>query len=286
VVVSVHNVEQQEYWQALAPAWIAAQEDFETVGAWFGERALEDLAVSRGEHVVDVGCGTGETTVTLARAAGAGGRVVGVDISAGMVEEARRRATRVNDVDVTFVVADVEDAPVAEGADVVFSRFGVMFFADPRRAFMNLRASLRAGGRFAAVVWQQVFANEWMLVPGMAALTATGSLPPMPAEDEPGPFSLADQDKLRGVLEAAGFAEVDVLPLQHELVVERDGVDGFVRRSMAVGAAREAVRSSGEDPAVAMAIAEQLRHDLVDRIGDATSTRLTAAAWLATARRT
>jgi SAM-dependent methyltransferase len=279
----MRNAEQQEFWDALAPEWIGAQKDLEGVGGWFGERALEQLQVSAGESVVDIGCGTGETTVALARAAGADGRALGVDISSTMIEEARRRAAPLDDVNVSFVVADAEEAPVAEGADVVFSRFGVMFFADPARAFGNLRASLRRGGRFAAVAWQQVFSNEWMLLPGMAALTVTGGLPPMPAENEPGPFSLQDADRFRSLLEGAGFVDVEVRPLLHEVVVERGGVDTFVRQSMAVGAAREAVRASGEDPAVAQAIEQQLRQDLLGRIGDEEATRLGAAAWLAVA---
>lgn len=279
------NEEQREFWDERASDWIAAQADFESVGAWFGEQALGQLSVVPGEHVVDVGCGTGETTVALARAAGAAGRVVGVDISAAMVAEARRRAARLGDVDVAFVVADAEEAPVTEGADAVFSRFGVMFFSDPRRAFSNLAASMRVGGRLAVVVWQEVLANEWLLLPGIAALSATGSLPPMPAEDEPGPFSLADRDKLLELLVSGGFSDAEVLPLQHEVVVDRDGVDNFVRRSMAMGAAREAVRAAGDDAAVAQRIADQLRRDLLERIGDGASTGLAAAAWLATGTR-
>src|SRR4051794_22423733 len=135
----MRNVEQQQYWDALAPDWIAAQSDYTSVGTWFGERALERLAVKAGEYAVDIGCGTGETTVALARAAAPGGRAVGIDISSALLEEARKR-TKAADVDVTFVVADAEDAPVAEDADVGFSRFGVMFFADPQRAFSNLCA--------------------------------------------------------------------------------------------------------------------------------------------------
>jgi SAM-dependent methyltransferase len=279
----MRNVEQQEFWDALAPDWIGAQKDLEGVGGWFGDRAMESLQVAAGEEVVDIGCGTGETTVALARAAGAAGRAIGVDISSVMIEEARRRAERVEDANVTYIVADVEEAAVAEGADAAYSRFGVMFFADPARAFANVRASLRSGGRFAAVAWQQVFSNEWMLLPGLATLTATGGLPHMPGDDEPGPFSLQDADRFRALLEGAGFVEVEVLPLQHEVIVERVGVDTFVQQSMAVGAAREAVREKGDDPAVAAAIAQQLRQDLLDRIGDDTATRLSAAAWLAVA---
>ena len=281
----MRNVEQQQYWDELAPTWIGAQKDLEGVGGWFGDRAIDQLQVTAGERVVDIGCGTGETTVALARAAGTAGSAVGADISTAMIEEARRRTAQLSDVNVSFVVADAEEAPVAEGADVVFSRFGVMFFADPPLAFGNLRASLRSGGRLAAVVWQQVFSNEWMLLPGMATLTATGALPPMPGEGEPGPFSLSDPDRFRALLDQAGFVDVDVQPLQHEVVVERARVDFFVEQSMAVGAAREGVRAAGDDPAVATAIAQQLRRDLLDRIGEEPATGLSAAAWLATARK-
>ena len=283
--MTVRNVQQQEYWDALAPDWIAAQSDHRSIGTWFGERVLEHLAVTPGEYAVDIGCGTGDTTVALARAAAPGGRAVGVDISAALLDEARRRAAAVTDADVSFVVADAEDAPVAEDADVIFSRFGVMFFADPALAFSNLCASLRPGGRFAVAVWQEVFSNDWMLLPGIAALTVTGSLPPMPGDGEPGPLSLADADHLRALLTGAGFENVEVRPLEYQLVIQRDDVEGFVRRSLAVGAAREAIRASGDDPAVATAIGDQLRQDLLARIGDADSTSLSAAAWLAAATR-
>src|SRR5207302_1573289 len=89
--------------------------------------------------------------------------------------------------------------------DAAYSRFGVMFFGDPVAAFTNLRRALRPGGRLAFVCWQNVFANEWMLVPGAAAASVTGSLPQMPEPDAPGPFSLAEPDRVRSILGAAGF---------------------------------------------------------------------------------
>jgi SAM-dependent methyltransferase len=281
----VRNTEQQEYWDALAPEWIAAQHDLETVGGWFGDRALEALAAVPGEYVVDIGCGTGETTVALARAVGAEGRAVGVDISTGMIDEARRRAGVTTGLNLSFVVADAEDEPVANSADALFSRFGLMFFADPGRAFANLCVSLRPGGRLVAVVWQQLLANEWMLLPGMAALTVTGALPPMPRDGEPGPFSLAEPDTVRELLDMGGFGDIAVTPLHRELVVQRDQVEDYVRRSLAVGAAREAIRANADEPTLAAALGDQIRQDILGRMGSHSSTSLASAAWLVTAIR-
>src|SRR5262249_6517301 len=149
------------------------------------------------ERVLDVGCGTGQTSIELARRAGPGGAVTGIDISAPMLARARARAADAGARTVTFLDADAQTHRFDPASlDVCFSRFGIMFFAAPDAAFANLRSALRPAGRLAFVCWQSMRDNPWMLVPLMAA-AAHITLPPPPAPDAPGPFSFADADRVR-----------------------------------------------------------------------------------------
>jgi len=172
-----------------------------------------------GQKVVDLGCGSGTTTLELAARVGPGGEVAGVDISAEMLARGRERAARAGTGNIEFVHADVQVHDLGEARfDAAYLRFGVMFFADPAAAFANVRRALRPGAALSFVCWQSVFDNEWMLIPGAAVASVTGSLPPMPGPGEPGPFSLADPGRVRAVLEAAGFGSVAVEPHGDQVV--------------------------------------------------------------------
>jgi SAM-dependent methyltransferase len=152
------------------------------------ERLLAAAAVQPGDRVLDVGCGAGGTALDAARAAG---HVLGVDVSERMLERARRRAAGVENVE--FVLGDAQTHPLeAAGYDLVISRCGLMFFADPEAAFANIRRALRPGGRLVGLIWQRYEDNEWA-----TALRVT-----------PEPFSLGDPDATRALLERAGFRDV------------------------------------------------------------------------------
>jgi SAM-dependent methyltransferase len=207
------NVEQAEFWSQLAPTWLEFEDQLERVGGPPGELAMARLELLPGQRVLDPGCGSGRTTLELAARVGPGGEVVGVDISAGMLARARERAARSGTGNVEFVYADVQVHESGEARfDAAYSRFGVMFFVDPVAAFANIRKALWPGAVLSFVCWQSVFDNEWMLIPGAAVAGVTGSLPPMPGPDEPGPFSLADPGRVHAVLVAAGFGSVTVAP--------------------------------------------------------------------------
>ena len=212
-----------------------------------GLAAMERAKISAGERVLDVGCGCGQTTLELAARVGPRGSVTGIDISTPMLERARARAAEQGLSGVRFVNADAQSTPLGPAAfDLVFSRFGVMFFTDPKAAFANLRASLAPDGRVAFVCWQELALNPWIRVPLLAAAQQI-ALPAPPAAGAPGPFSFADPGRLRGILTGAGFSEVAIEPLEGELLVggARARVDEAVEIVLEMGPMAAALREAG-----------------------------------------
>ena len=170
------------------------------------ERFRAAAGVAPRDRVLDVGCGTGQTTRDAARAAVAG-RALGIDLSAQMLDHARRLSREEGLANVSFLQADaqVHRFPAAS-FEVAISRFGTMFFADPVAAFGNIGHALSPGGRLVLMVWQARDRNEWTTAV-REALAGDNPLPPPPA-DGPNPFSLADPAVAGGILTAAGFAEI------------------------------------------------------------------------------
>src|SRR5205823_5242305 len=195
-----------------------------------GHRAMDRAGIAPGERVVDVGCGCGDTTITLGGRVGPQGLVVGIDISAPMLARAVEAARAAGVANVRFENADAQTHRFPPAAfDVVYSRFGVMFFIDPVAAFTNLRAALRPGGRLAFVCWQMLRQNPWLLLPLQAAAQHL-TLPLPPAPDAPGPFSFADPERVREILSRAGFDRIVFEELRAALTVGGGGtVDQAVR---------------------------------------------------------
>src|SRR6185437_8318171 len=167
--------------------WVAHQVRLDARLAVFGQAAIEAAAPAADERVLDVGCGAGASSLALAARVGAGGQVLGVDISEPLIARARALAPR--DAPVLFRVADASSAELPEGAfDILFSRFGVMFFDDPTLAFAHMRRALKPGGRLAFVCWRSAAENDWMRLP-MGAIKDI--IPPTAPRDPeaPGPFS-------------------------------------------------------------------------------------------------
>ena len=198
------NAEQIRYWNEVnAEKWIRFQGVIDEQIRSLGRAAMERVAMRSGERALDVGCGCGDTTLEIAHRVGPAGFVVGLDVSAPMLAEAERRARERSVSNARFLNADAQTHTFsAAGFDVGFSRFGVMFFADPARAFANLGHALRPGGRFAFVCWQAIDRNPWMGVPMAAA--ARESLPAAVGPAGPGSVrccrsrsSAADLDRRR-----------------------------------------------------------------------------------------
>jgi len=190
--------------------WVANQARLDAMVAVFGQAAIESVAPATGECVLDVGCGAGASTMALATRVGAGGQVLGVDISEPLI--GRARALAPPDTPALFQVADASSAELPEGAfDILFSRFGVMFFDDPTGAFAHMRRALRPGGRVAFVCWRGAAENDWVRLP-MGAIKGIVPLNAPPDPEAPGPFSFGDRERVARILTAAGFTDIAITP--------------------------------------------------------------------------
>jgi SAM-dependent methyltransferase len=233
--------------------------------------------ISPGDAVVDIGCGTGLTTREAARAA-APGRVVGVDLSEGMLERARQltAAERLDNVRYELGDAQVRRFDAA-GFDVAISRFGTMFFADPAAAFANVAAALRADARLVLLVWQRYEQNDW--VRAIDAVLGDAVQPAQPGAD---PFSLGDAEATAGILERAGF---DALHFEdvHEPVFYGHDVDAALAVVVGFQATTAALASLSEGEAARTV--ERLREMLAAHYSDERGVALDSRSWLITGRR-
>lgn len=277
------NPEQSRFWNEVGgPLWVASEDETERHTAPFGDATLVAAGPAAGERILDVGCGCGSTTVALGTAAGPSGRVLGVDLSEVMLARAAQRASGAGLAHVAFRPDDAQSGDLGtEAFDLVFSRFGVMFFADPSAAFANLRGALRPGGRMVFVCWQPPSANPWMALPNRAAMRLFDLDPP--PHDAPGPFSLADPARIETLLAAAGLASVDISPHHHLLQLGAGHtVEEWVHDRLLMGPARELYLAS--DPAAQ----HRARQALVAAVAPyqvADGLEMAGAAWVVTARR-
>ncbi|HVE26219.1 MAG TPA: class I SAM-dependent methyltransferase [Sporichthya sp.] len=259
--------------------WAANATTFDDSMAAYLPPLFDAVALTAGERVLDIGCGNGVTTLEAARRA-APGRAMGLDLSSSMLEVARHRATEQRVANVDFLQGDAQIYPfVPGGFDVVLSRFGVMFFAEPATAFANIARGVRPGGRLAMLVWQRAEVNEWMSA--VAAALAAGRTLPAPPPGAPGPASLGDPDHVRQLLVGAGFTGVELT-----------GVDEPMRFGPDVDNAYEfvfglsfvaALLKDLDEPARAAALAE-LRSVIAAHLTPG-GVEFGAAAWVVTAVR-
>ncbi|HLY06820.1 MAG TPA: methyltransferase domain-containing protein [Rhizomicrobium sp.] len=206
---SAANAQQVEYWNGPAGArWAALQEKIDLHLGEITDELLRFAVPEPAERVLDVGCGCGTTTLRLAMRTGPEGGAAGIDISVPMLSVARARAMAQN-ADVVFIEADASAYDFQPVFDLVFSRFGIMFFVDPVVAFANLRTALAPGGRLVFACWRTFEQNRWAWDAMQAALPL---LPPQEPADPlaPGPFAFADDARIRHVLDGAGFTDIAI----------------------------------------------------------------------------
>lgn len=286
MIAASANAEMIRYWnEAAGPSWVAMQERLDAQLVALGTLARERAGIAAGERVLDVGCGCGGTTLELARAVGADGRVVAVDISEPMLARARARA-EASDLAarIEWQGVDAQTARFPEASfDCVYSRFGVMFFADPPAAFTNLRRALRPGGRLAFVCWQARERNPWMLAPALAAMQHV-AFPPPPPPDAPGPFAFADPGRVRGILAAAGFDAIALEAIDEPMPLGRGGLDEALELVLAVGPVGQALREAQAGPEQRERVVAAVREALA-RFETPRGLEAPASAWIVTARR-
>jgi ubiquinone/menaquinone biosynthesis C-methylase UbiE len=189
-------------------SWVSQQAVISDVFTSVTNVSLDAAAAKPGEHVIDIGCGTGDTLLAFAKIIGPSGSVLGVDVSVPMLGFAEHRAAEAGLGNVTCALADATSyAFEPRFADLVYSRFGVMFFDDPKKAFTNIRSGMKAGGRLVFVCFRSMPESPWFRVPIEAARP---HVPPQPPVDPtaPGMFSFAREERLRGILTGAGFREM------------------------------------------------------------------------------
>jgi len=252
-----------------AQAWADLAEPIDRQLSPLGLAAIEALAPRAGEAILDVGCGAGQTVLQLAERVGPGGRVVGVDIAPALLALGRARAAGL--AQASFVEADAARLELEPGGfDGLFSRFGVMGFADPVAAFAGFRRLLKPAGRLAFVCWRALAENELDAL----ALSAAGLEDRLDAT----PFSFADPEVIRATLEAAGFAEIAIRP--DDQAVSCGGLEATLAVLTKVGALGRILR---ENPELRGAAEPRVRAALSTR-GQDDRVTLGAATWIVTAR--
>lgn len=278
--IETANPEQAAAWNGHeGEHWAAHAERFERIGEAIWRRLLDRRLVGRGDRVLDVGCGTGRSTRDLARVA-VDGNVLGLDLSGPMLEVARARTRAEGLANVVYVQADAQIHPLAAGTyDIAVSSFGAMFFADPVAAFTNLAKGLRPDGALALLAWQHLERNEWLTA--IRSALAMGRDLPVPPADAPTPFSLADPARVRAILGASGFEDVDLEPIEEPMIFGPDADDayGFLRTMGIVGWLTEDL----DPPSLTQAL-DQLRQT-VDSHEQPGGVAFGSSAWLITARR-
>jgi SAM-dependent methyltransferase len=217
---TIANRAQRDYWNTVAgPRWVGLEGYVERRVEPVNALLLRCAGTSPGERVLEIGCGTGAFTVPLAHAVGAQGEVVGADISAAMLAGAKKRLAEAGLRNVSLVEADAQTHKfAADRFELIASRFGVMFFADPAAAFANLLAAARPGGRLCFACWGTLDENQHWQVPYRVALKHLGPPKPPPPR-APGPMAFADPDYVREFLGKAGFADIAVDRQHPDIVV-------------------------------------------------------------------
>lgn len=279
------NAPQIELWDGqMGQRWVADQERLDRFLAPFARAVLELAAPRPGEAVLDVGCGCGATVLEAARRMDGSGAILGVDLSNAMLARAAERAEALSGPkpEIRFQAADAQSASLGENRfDLAQSRFGVMFFADPRAAFRNIRHALKPNGRLAFACWRGTDENPWVKIPLRIAFQHVPP-PPPPGPEEPGPFSFADPDRVRRILDNAGFRDIALERFDTPLILGGTAdLDEAIDFSLEMGPL--ALLLADVDPEVRARIRAALRGGLAPHHGPE-GVKFTGATWLVEAR--
>ncbi|MGJ4893463.1 MULTISPECIES: class I SAM-dependent methyltransferase [unclassified Bradyrhizobium] len=275
------NADQIAYWNGPGgQRWSDRQEAQDILLAPVSQILIERIAAKPGDRILDIGCGCGGLSIALAGQVAPGGSVLGVDISAPMLDRARVVAPA--GLATEFVLADATVHPFAPASfDLLVSRFGVMFFADPVASFANIRRALKPGGRVVFACWREPKANPWMIAPLQAVYRHVPKLPEMAPED-PGPFAFASEARVARILGEAGFSDVALEAHALSLDIARgQGLEAAVESAFEIGPASRALEGHPQETREA---ARQSVRELLTQYVRGDSVTLAGSIWLVTAR--
>ncbi len=254
------NSDQITEWNGvLGEKWAELQAELDALTRPFGNAALAAARVAPGEAVLDIGCGCGDTTFEIAGKVGPIGSVHGVDVSRPMLTVAGKRLKAEGLAQLTFAEADASAADLPANHDLLFSRFGVMFFDDPPAAFAHMRGSLKPTARLAFCCWRHPRENPWAVVPLSAARAALNMEAPPADPYAPGPFAFADAERLRGILSGARFTNIEINAYDHPVRLGATPAEA-AENSIRFGPSGRFIREMGDSvlPTVLPAMAKAL----------------------------
>jgi SAM-dependent methyltransferase len=289
------NAAQVEFWNGrVGEIWVRNQERLDRAFAPLAQGLVEQAVPASEERILDIGCGCGDLALALAARVGARGHVLGIDISKPMLEraQARARALAGQHASLTWLEADAGTHEFAAEYDLLTSRFGVMFFADPVKAFANLRRALKPGGRFAFLCWRSLQRNPWVAVPLAQIQDLVG--PQSPADPfAPGPYALSDPDRVGEILSAAGYSDFSANLVEASVLLGSAGAEaGRESNARAVEDALALTLRTGPVSAFLRDADEATKIEARRRVGAAFSTivadgevRLLGSCWLYMGRR-
>jgi SAM-dependent methyltransferase len=275
------NLQQAAAWDGEeGDEWTVHADRYDAACRRYDPHLINGAQLAAADRVLDVGCGTGLSSRDAAQVV-VDGSVTGIDLSARMIAEARRRSTTMGLTNTRFIVGDAQTYPFRSAAfDAIISRFGAMFFGDPVAAFINLGHSLSHGGRLALLSWQALANNEWVLA--LRDTLAAGRALPEPPAGAPGPFGLAEPTDIHRILTTAGFDDIRLTEVREPMYLGADSDDAF---SFVSGLGLTRGLLAGLDDHTRHAALEALRNRL-DAHTTSDGVLLGATAWLLTARRT